>query len=197
MVSVRPRKTPPAHNEVCDALRAWLRGSGQGSDTTVTTLSGEQRGTRARSGARCAPDGRTGLRTGMCHTAQSKCAVVHIVNSPGRVKRVATMHVRKRAVTVDRGSVLRRTLSRWHRRRACRSIQEDHPCRAESAHVSDAASWYTSQRRSTAASSVVRSIPRDTNACAIRHAERLRVRYRCCASCASTSRPQALTRRHS
>lgn len=183
MVSVRPRATPPRRTE-------W------GSDTTVTAPSVELRRTSARSDARRSPDGRTELRTGMCHTPQTKCAVVHIVYSLRRVKRVATQRVSKRVATVDRGSVPRRTLSRWHRRRACRSIQDEHPCRAESALASDAVSSYTSRLQSTAASSAVRLIPHDMNGCATRHAERPRVPYRCCANYASTSRPPALTRKH-
>ncbi len=99
--------------------------------------------------------------------------------------------------TVDRGSGPQRTLLPWHRRRACRSIQEEHPCRTGSAHESVAVSLCTSRQRSTAASSVVPSTLRVTSVCAIKHAELLRDRYRCCVSCVLISHRRRSTPRHS
>ena len=182
MVSVRPRRTPPAHDGTASNRAA------RGSDTTVTTPAAELRGTSARSDARRSPDGRTGLRTGMSHTPQTKCAVVHIVNSL-RVSNASRRTVSASALRQLTGGQCRGVhSSRWHRRRACRSIQDEQPCRTESAHELDAASLYTSRQRSTAASSAVRSIPHDTSVCAIRRAEPPRVPYRCCANCVLTSR---------
>jgi hypothetical protein len=190
MVSVRPRTTL---RHATERTPAGWRG---GVTRLLQHLPPNCRRTSARSAARRSPDARTGLRTGMCHTAQTKCAVVHIVYSPWRVKRVVTQRVSELVAAVDRGSVPRRTLLRWHRRRACRSIQDEQPCRAESAHALDAASWYTSQPQSTAASNAVRLTPRDTSACATRRAKRQRVPYRCCANFASTSPPPALIPKH-
>jgi hypothetical protein len=63
--------------------------------------------------------------------------------------------------------------------------------------VSVAVSLCTSQQPSTAASSAVPLIPRDTSVCATRRVERLRVRYRCCANSVLIFRRKRSTRRHS
>jgi hypothetical protein len=103
----------------------------------------------------------------------------------------------RRNETVDRPSGPRRTLLRWHRRRARSNFQDESPRRIGSAHESGVVNRCTSRQRSTAASSAAPSIQSGTSVCVVKRAVHRRARYRCCANSDSISRRKPSTPRRS
>ena len=116
---------------------------------------------------------------------------------PGACQTRRAERASRRNQTVDRRSGPRRTLLRWHRRRARSNFQDEPPWRIGSAHESGVVNRCTSQRRSTAASSAAPSIQSGTSVCATRRVEHRRGRYRCCANSDSISRRKPSTLRRS
>jgi hypothetical protein len=122
-----------------------------------------------------------------CALQRNRCAQLSTLSTPSaRLKRVAAwcnQTSRRRLTEGDGGGV---HSPPWYRRRTCRGIHDVRPCRIGSAREWGVGSRCTSRLRSTAASSAAPSIRNAMSVCAIKRAERLRVRSRCCVSCVSS-----------